>query len=315
MQIMEKKSLVFSSKVITPLAVLILAVIIVVIVINRKQKEVQLLNSENVELENVLNDRDSVVNELINAFDSIEQNLTFVNERRGKLVIENIESSNSSKNEAIIKDIQLMNTMLEESRAKIDELEEMLSKSGINLRSFKNKIASLNKKIEKQNNQILALQTQLEKQNEQIALVTLQKDSLQHEVISFRDSISLKEAILAEQDTLIRQQIAELNKGFYAYGTYKELEENGVVSKDGGFLGVFGKNKVLQNDLNEAYFTQLDIVENRTIQLNCKKVNLISEHPASSYTLVEEDGLITKLEIEIPEDFWKITNYAVIEVK
>lgn len=312
---MEKKNKVFSSKIITPLAILILSVIVVVIVINRKQQEVKRLNSENVELENVLDGRDSLVNELINTFDSIEQNLSFVNERRNNLVIENNETKNVSKKDALIKDIQLMNEMLEESKAKIEELEKMLNNSGINLRSFKNKIARLNKTIENQNLQIVELQTQIEKQHEKIALVTLQKDSLQSEVLSFQDSISLVEEILAEKDTLIKQQIAELNKGFYAYGTYKELSENGVVSKDGGFLGIFGKNKVLQNDLNEAYFTQLNIAENRIIPLHSKKVNLISEHPANSYKLVEEEGLITRLEIEIPEDFWKITNYAVIEVR
>lgn len=312
---MKQKDQSFKSKIITPLAVLLLAIIVGVIIINRKQQEVKQLNSENVELENVIDERDSMVNELISTFDSIEENLSFVNERRSNLVIENIETSDPLKKEAIIKDIQLMNEMLEESSLKIEELEKMLSKSGINLRSFKNKIASLNKKIEKQNIQIVELKTQIEDQNEKIALVNLQKDSLQNEVLAFQDTISLKEEFLVQKDEIISQQVSELNKGFFAYGTYKELFENGVLSKDGGFLGLFGKNKVLQNDLNEAYFTQLDIVETRSIPLNSKKVNIISEHPANSYTLVEEDGLITKLEIEIPEDFWKITNYAVIEVK
>lgn len=312
---MKQKDQSFKSKIITPLAVLLLAIIVGVIIINRKQQEVKQLNSENVELENVIDERDSMVNELISTFDSIEENLSFVNERRSNLVIENIETSDPLKKEAIIKDIQLMNRMLEESSLKIEELEKMLSKSGINLRSFKNKIARLNNQIETQNIQIVELKTQIEEQNEKIALVRFQKDSLQNQVIAFQDTIIHKDEILIQKDELIDQQVNELNKGFFAYGTYKELFENGVLSKDGGFLGLFGKNKVLQSDLNEAYFTQLDIVETRSIPLNSKKVNLISEHPANSYTLVEEDGLITKLEIEIPEDFWKITNYAVIEVK
>ena len=46
-----------------------------------------------------------------------------------------------------------------------------------------------------------------------------------------------------------------------------------------------------------------------------RKINLISKHPVNSYKLIEEDGLITKLEIEVPKDFWKISHYAVIEVK
>lgn len=312
---MEKQSQSFRSKIIMPLAVLMLAVVIGVFVINKKQQEVKQLNSANVELETVIGERDSVVNELISAFDSIEQNLTFINERRGKLVIENNETTNPSKKEAIIRDIQLMNTMLEESSLEIEELEKKLKDSGIQLRSFKNKIASLNKNINSQNSQIDEFKLQIEQQNERIALVTLQKDSLQNQVLSFRDSINYRKEILAQKDELIHQQVNEINKCFFASGTYKELFDNGVVSKEGGFLGFIGKNKILQNNMNEEYFTQLDIVENRSITLNAKKANLISEHPTSSYKLVEEDGLITKLEIEYPEEFWRITNYAVIEVK
>jgi hypothetical protein len=42
---------------------------------------------------------------------------------------------------------------------------------------------------------------------------------------------------------------------------------------------------------------------------------VISEHPVSSYSLVEENGQIAYLQIDNPEEFWKISKYAVIEVK
>ena len=80
---------------------------------------------------------------------------------------------------------------------------------------------------------------------------------------------------------------------FFAFGTFKELAENGVVAKEGGFLGI-GKNKILQKNFNEDYFTKIDIVENRSIPLNVRKVKLISNHPVDSYKLIEEDGLIIK---------------------
>lgn len=311
----KEKSKALNSKVITPILILLLAAVITVVVINRKQVELKQLNSENMELENVLNGRDSLVNELVSTFDSIEQNLTFINERRSKLVLENIETSSASKKNALIKDIQLMNKMLEDSQAKIEELEKILNKSGINLRSFKNKIARLNKTIETQNLEMIELKSQIEDQNKRLAEVTNQKDSLKFEVLTVRDTLNTKEIILAKQDSIIKHQKTELNKGFYAFGTHKELTEHGVVTRDGGFLGLFGKNKIVKNEMDEDYFTQIDIQENRIIPLHSKKVNLISKHPANSYSLVKEDGLITRLEIEIPEDFWKITNYAVIEVK
>jgi len=84
--------------------------------------------------------------------------------------------------------------------------------------------------------------------------------------------------------------------------------------KEGGFLGI-GRNRSMLNNFNEDYFTKIDITEQLFIELNAKKVSLISDHPVDSYKLIEEDGLITRLEIETPTDFWKISQYAVIEVK
>lgn len=312
----EKKSIHSNSKRLSTvifIAVILITVVGGVVLMNQKQQQIKQLNSDNTQLGSVLSERDSVVNALISTFDSIEGNLTFINERRSQLVLENSET-NRSQNESILKDIKMMNTMLEESSKEIEALEKKLKDSGFQVKSFRNKIASLNKSIEQQNNQIVDLQLHVEEQNMRLAMVTHQKDSLQNEVISFRDSINQKDEFLVQKEEIIMQKVNQINKGFFASGTYKELFENGVVLKEGGFLGI-GKNKIMKDNLNEDYFTQVDIFENRIIPLNAKKVNLISEHPSNSYKLIEEDGLITQLEIEIPEDFWKITHYAVIEVK
>jgi hypothetical protein len=49
--------------------------------------------------------------------------------------------------------------------------------------------------------------------------------------------------------------------------------------------------------------------------LNTKKAVVISEHPNNSYTLVEENGLVAYLEIKDPQEFWRISKYAVIQTK
>lgn len=293
--------------------VAVLAIVISGIIVNKSRQEVNQLNSEKVELENVLTERDSLVNEFISAFDTIESSLTFINEKRSQLVLENSESTPSQK-EAIIRDIQMMNTMLEESSKKIEELEKKLKDSGIKLRSFRNKVARLNKNLEQQNQQIADLKFQFEKQNAELVMANYQKDSLQNKVLTFQDTLIQIEEIIKQKEEIINFQTTKMNSGYWAYGTTKELIENGVVSKEGGFLGI-GKNITLNNNINEEYFTKIDITKDSTISLNVKSVNLISEHPANSYKLVEEDGLITKLEIENPEDFWRISHYAVIEVK
>lgn len=283
------------------------------IILINKQSKIKELSSKNAELGSVLQVRDSVVSDLISAFDTIENNLTFINQRRSQLVIENMEKGRSQK-ESLINDIKMMNTMLEESSAKINELEQKLSKSGVELKSFKNKIAALSKKIELQNQQIEDFKFQIEEQNEQLAMFKSRNEDLQNRVITVRDSVKLKQEIVDQKEEIIVQKVNELNKGFFAMGTYKELFANGLVFKEGGLLGI-GKSKTLKNNFNDEYFTPINIAEDKVIPLNARKVNLISDHPANSYRLVEENGLITQLEIEVPEDFWKISHYAVIEVK
>jgi len=304
-----------SSKLITGavLITLFLTVLIGGLIINKSNKQVDLLSSEKTKLENVVQERDSMVNEFISAFDTIENSLTFINQKRGQLVLNDNEMSVSQK-DAIIGDIQMMNTMLEESSIKMEDLEQKLKKSGIQLKSFKNKIASLNKSIEVQNTQIAELSSQYELQNKQLAMVSYEKDSLQNKVLAILDTVQYRNEMLNQKEEIIDQQISELHKGFFAYGTSKELSDNGVITKQGGFLGI-GTSKSLLTDFNEDYFTKIDITEQHSFELNAKKVNLISEHPAESYKLIEENGLITRLEIETPEDFWKISQYAVIEVK
>jgi chromosome segregation ATPase len=304
-----------SSKIIlgAVLAALFATVIVGGLIINKNKTAINQLSSEKTELEVTVQERDSLVNEFISAFDTIESSLTFINEKRGQLVLANNELTVSQK-DAIVNDIQLMNTMLEESSVKIEELEKKLKKSGIQLKSFKNKIAGLNKKVELQNSQISELQVQFEEQGKQLAIVNNEKDRLQDEVLSFIDTLKQRDETIVQKKEIISQQTYELNKGFVAYGTAKELADNNVIAKEGGFLGI-GRSKTLLNNFNEDYFTKIDITEERSFDLNAKKVNLISEHPTDSYKLIEKDGLITKLEIETPEDFWKVSQYAVIEVK
>ncbi len=304
-----------SSKIVTiaVLAVLFITVIVGGLIINKNKKTVNQLSSEKLMLEGAVQERDSMVNEFITAFDTIESSLTFINQKRGALVLKDSEVTVSQK-DAIIKDIQLMNTMLAESSTKIDELEKKLEKSGMDLKFFKNKIASLNKTIEEQNTQIEELKFWFDEQHEKLVSVTTEKDSLQNKVLAFIDTVQVKDNIIEEKEGVISQQTGELNKAFFTFGTSKELADNGVIEKEGGFLGI-GKSMTLVDNFNEDYFTKIDITQQQSFDLNAKKVKLISEHPSSSYKLIEKDGLITKLEIETPAEFWKVSHYAIIEVK
>ncbi|HKI87388.1 MAG TPA: hypothetical protein VKA38_00080 [Draconibacterium sp.] len=289
------------------IAVLVLAIIVSgVIILNKKSQTIQDLSVQKTDLNSTLESRDSMVNELVSTFNEIEDSLTFINKKRGQLKLETREA-NPNRKEAILADISLMNKMLEASSKKIDELNEKLKSSGINIRSFKNRIAKLTQNIEEQNNNILALKTELEKRDSKIAEMDQQVTQLETNIALKSDSLMQKSQVIAEQDS-------ELNKAFFASGTVKELEENGVLIREGGFLGI-GKHPELKDNLNSTYFTELDRRNTLSFPIFSKKAKVITEHPDSSYRFVYQDDLIAYLEIENPSEFWKVSKYAVIEVK
>lgn len=276
------------------------------VIVHKKESEIEKLNSNNYSLTSTVTERDSIINDLFASIDEIESNLTLITQKRAQLEIKQDEVTISQK-ELILDDIKKLDSMLDENVKKIKNLEGRLNKSGIKITTLNRKIETLTNTYENQNKEITKFKQQLEEREIHIVELNGQVNNLVTEVES-------RDQNLAEKSQLISEQDKELNKAYLAYGTYKELKENGVVMKEGGILGMGGE-KSLQANVIDENFMELDIREIRQIPLFTKKVNFITEHPDSSYHLLEEEGLITYLEIEKPEEFWKVSKYAVIETR
>lgn len=286
--------------------IFLVVVIIGLSIISDKKVQVEELSTRNADLNTTIHERDSLVNEMASAFDEIEQNLTFIREKRGELTLATAEGNKSSK-EMILEDIRLMNEMLEESSKKIEELDKKLKSSGIEIKSFKNKIASLNKTVQEQDDNIRLLTAELEQRDFRIAAMDSQIAMMQTEIISQTDTIQVKSQIIESKDN-------ELNKSYFVSGSYKELLEKGIIQREGGFLGI-GKSKDLKNDPDETYFSELDQRTTQSLPIHAKKVNLITEHPGNSYQFIYENDQVAYLQIEDPNEFWKLTRYLVVETR
>ncbi|MDX8338288.1 hypothetical protein SLH46_03765 [Draconibacterium sp. IB214405] len=287
--------------------VLVIAALVGISTYTEKTNEINELHMQYAGINQDLQERDSMVNELVSAFDEIEQNLKFVKEKRQVLSVESKQEGNYDRKQAVIEDITLMNEMLEKSSEHIAQLERKLKNSGFEISSFKKKIAALNKSIDEQNTQIVALQQQIEERDIMLADMSQTIDTMQ--IV-----LQAKQDTLLQQQQLIDEKIYQLNKGFVAYGTFKELEEHNVLTKGGGFLGL-GKQVKLKRNMDQDYFTELDIHDTKSIPLFSNTATIISEHPDSSYSFVEQDGVVAYLNIDNPDEFWKISKYAVIEIK
>ena len=299
--------------IVTGAIVLIIAITGFIIILNKDGKISELYVEKN-NLTQLIETRDSVINELDGTISEIEENITFIKNKRGQLELEKQEGSPEQK-ERIIEDIALMNTMLEESEKKIEELNEKLASSNVDLSSFRNRIAKLTSDLNEQNEVVVQLQRELEQKDFQIADMDMKVTEMSQEILVMYDSINVMNDSIVDKTEKLQQMDEQLHKAYWAFGTYKELKENGVVTREGGILGILGKTKALNKNLNENYFTVLDIRNTQTIPLYAKKAEIISEHSDSSYHFVYQDDLIAYLEIEDPNEFWKLTKYAVIEVK
>lgn len=298
----------------TSFGVFLMAIVVLgLFIIVNKENKIDELNDRYSNLTTKYEQRDSLVNELNNTFDEIEENLTFVKNKRNQLSINQQESTPSQK-DAIVADIKLMNTMLVESSKKIDELENKLKSSGIEIKSFKNKIAQLSKNIEEQNISIERFKTELQQRDNYIAQLDEKMMFLESDLEEKESIIQLNNEVLKEKSETIIYKDDELNKAYFTSGTFKELKENGVVEKQGGFLFI-GRNEKVQNNLNENYFTELDKRSTDVFPIFSKKAEVISEHPDSSYRYIYDDDKIAYLKIENPDEFWKLTKYAVVQVK
>jgi DNA repair exonuclease SbcCD ATPase subunit len=299
--------------IVTGAIVLLIAITGFIIILNKDAKISELYVEKN-NLNSLIETRDSVINELDGTISEIEQNITFIKNKRGQLELEQQEGSPDQK-ERIIEDIALMNTMLEESEKKIDELNKKLASSNVDLSSFRNRIAKLTSDLEEQNEVVVQLQRELEQKDFQLAEMDMKVSEMTEEILVMNDSISVMNDSIVDKTEKLQQMDEQLHKAYWTFGTFKELKENGVITREGGILGILGKNKTLNKNLNESYFTELDIRSTQSIPLYAKKAEVISEHSDSSYHFVYQDDLIAYLEIEDPNEFWKLTKYAVIEVK
>ena len=99
----------------------------------------------------------------------------------------------------------------------------------------------------------------------------------------------------------------------FTFGSKNELLANGVITKEGGFIGI-GKNSVLKDDFNKSYFNEVKIDELNEIPMGVKTAKLITSHPSSSFKL-EGEGKVDKLVILDAAIFWGNSKYLVVEVK
>jgi hypothetical protein len=284
------------------LIVLVAAGITMYSLYNREQtKQLSLMEVQRQDFTGQLTARDSVINEWVLTFEQIEKDLATIKQKENLITLEASDAEFSKdKKQQILEDIRYINTLLDQNKKKIARLSAQLKDSGIEIKSLQDKIAGLETSMMQRDTAIAELKTALVNKDFEVGQLNTQMTELQ--------------MTIAQQDEKITDQTSEMNKAFLIYGTYKELKEKGLISKEGGFLGL-GRKEALLEDFADSSFTQVNVTQTKTIPVNSKDAKLITEHPTGSYAMImENDKTIAYIEIKDPDEFWKISKYAVVEI-
>jgi DNA repair exonuclease SbcCD ATPase subunit len=257
-----------------------------------ENEELARLQSENRVLQSQLAEKDSMMNEAIMLFNEIEENLAMINLKDDEIRFRstNVELAEDGK-QWILQEIQNINYLREENQKKIDELNKSLKHKNLQIEQFQTMVNNL--------------MNQIAVQEEEIEMLRLELGDLDREYVELLEAYQ-------EQSTLTAETLRELNKAFYSYGTEEELVANGVIVKQSGFIGI-NKQISLKNDFNDDYFTQIDMTQEKMIQVTGKKFRFVTDHPSTAYR-VESAGQNHKIIIEDPKSFWKVSNYLVVVV-
>jgi predicted nucleic acid-binding Zn-ribbon protein len=269
---------------------------------NREHKRLlSQMDTQKTTLTNKVTARDSVINEWITTFDEIEKNIALIKEKE-KIITNNSSNAEISKDkkQKVLEDIQYINTLLEQNKKKIASLNAQLAKSGGTIKALQTKIAGLEVSMKQNEADISELKATLANKNFEV-------QQLNTQMIVLQDTIT-------RWDKKITAQTDELNKAYYVCGTFKELKAKGLLTKEGGFIGL-GKTASLTGSFPDSAFVKVDITETKSIEVNSKNAKFISDHPAGSYEFIRDaDKRVKSIEIKDPALFWKASKYAVVEI-
>ena len=247
----------------------------------------------------VINQKDDEMNELMDCVNEVQDGFRRINEAEGRITVQNGNPETASSRGIIQENMQYIQDVMKQNRELIAQLQDKLKNSTLNVKSLERTIQNLQAQLESQNQRIQELEASLAEKNIVIAEQGDQIDNLNENVNNLTQENRQKSETLATQDK-------DLHTAWFVFGTKAEHKEQKIL-KDGDVLKT--------GDFNKDYFTQIDIRVVKEIKLYSKSAQLLTTHPAGSYTLQKDQKGEYVLRITDANKFWSISKYLVIRVK
>ena len=200
--------------------------------------------------------------------------------------------------EAIRENMRRIGELMEKNESMIEQLKAKLKESSSDNTKLEAALNQLQLQMEKKNAEIEELRLQLAERDKQIASLGESVEQLSSENQQVRQE-------KAETEEVVRHQDTQLNTAWYVFGTKKELKAHNILNG----------REVLMGEYDKSYFTQIDIRQVKIIPFGSKHVDVLTTHPAASYTLLKENDGTRTLKIEDPSLFWSVSKYLVVKVR
>jgi chromosome segregation ATPase len=276
------------------------------------QSKVKELEKLNTELKQRNATQDSLLNDFANTFNTFEENLSTIKEKENLIAMNagDAEMRTQGK-EQIIQDITMINDLLDQNRAIIEDLNQKVAAADGKSSEYRRMISRLKSQLEERDQQIATLKDQLSEMDFTIASLSQRVDTLSRTTARLTAQTESQSEVLAaqneqltEQTGTIQEQVEALNTAYYVMGSKRELKDQEVL--DG---------RQFNPNAGSKAFTKIDIRQVTSIPMATKKAELATVHPSDSYMFKEENKEIVSLEITNPEKFWRNTKYLVVVSK
>lgn len=262
-----------------------------------KDERIAQLEAHNDELQREAAEKDSVLQDFVETFSTINRNLALIRESEESIRLDsdNLEMSGDQR-EAIEMEIQNINALLQSNREQIRELNETVSRYQGEVGNFKNLIAGLEEQIATKDAEIADLKKNLVAANFTIDILNKMNEELANEI--------------RMNEGMIETMADDANTAYYVIGTFQELKEKGIAERAGILAG-----KQVQQDFIREEFITIDKREVNVINLSSMSATVLSNHPQHAYSFQGDSDEDYRLVIEDVNEFWSITDYLIIEIK
>lgn len=246
----------------------------------------------------VVSQKDAELSDIMNTLSDIQDGFRLIDETQGKLAVANANPESMSTQD-VRQHIESINNTLRLNKERIAHLEQQLKSSSIASAKLRGTIEEMNRQLTEKTQQIAQLEEQLRTKDIKIAEQTEQITTLSQDKEELTKENEQKAQTVAKQDK-------ELNTAWYVFGTKRELKEQHILENG---------DVMKTNNFNKDYFTKIDIRVVTSVKLYSKSAQLLTSHPAGSYTLDRDAQKQYTLHITDPQKFWSVSRYLVIQVK